>query len=194
MKNLLFSSLATLLVIVNISDYTYSQDQTFQDNRDNKTYRAIKIGDQTWFAENLAYKSVGGCVAYDNVANIANKYGYLYDFETANKVCPSGWHLPTFGEFKSLIRFLGGKHFAFKKLKNENGFNVFPSGVFSNLLNKFYGINNLAVFWTGTTVDDSSYEFIIYFDKNDMSDMYGPMRLSGETSEKYMNSVRCIKD
>ena len=47
-------------------------------------------------AENLAYKpEQGNFWAYGNDSNNVAKYGYLYDWETAKKVAPKGWHLPT---------------------------------------------------------------------------------------------------
>jgi uncharacterized protein (TIGR02145 family) len=97
---------------------------TFTDARDGKTYKTVIIGNQTWMAENLAYKATKGCWAYDdNEANVA-KYGYLYNWETAKTVCPVGWHLPSEAEFIAMIQHLGGKKEAPAKLKSATGWAV----------------------------------------------------------------------
>jgi uncharacterized protein (TIGR02145 family) len=113
------------------------------DSRDGKTYKTVRIGTQTWMAENLIYKSANRYWAYDNNQINLAKYGYLYDWETAKNVCPTGWHLPSDDEWTILITFLGGETIAGGKLKgtgtthwkspntgatNESGFTALPGG------------------------------------------------------------------
>jgi uncharacterized protein (TIGR02145 family) len=83
---------------------------TFTDARDGKIYKTVKIGDQVWMAENLAF----GC------AN-CGKYGSSYNWEGAMKACPSGWHLPSDAEWEALVAFAGGENVAGKKLKSKSG-------------------------------------------------------------------------
>jgi uncharacterized protein (TIGR02145 family) len=91
------SDLVTIAFISNVELF---------DSRDEKTYQAIKIGNQMWMAENLNY-SVPESFSYDNNGENASKYGRLYDWSTAGSVCPVGWHLPSDLEWRQLEVFLG---------------------------------------------------------------------------------------
>ena len=105
---------------------------TLTDSRDNKTYNTVKIGDQVWMAENLAYLPavnpassgsrtgkhyyVSGYNGTDvNAANATDNYktyGVLYNWPAALTACPSGWHLPSDSEWTQLENYL-----------SDNGYN-----------------------------------------------------------------------
>jgi uncharacterized protein (TIGR02145 family) len=96
----------------------------FTDNRDGKKYKAVRIGRQTWMAENLNY-AASGSKCYENNSGNCAKYGRLYDWTTAKNVCPSGWHLPSAAEWNVLTAAVDGHETAGKKLKAKSGWNSF---------------------------------------------------------------------
>jgi len=112
---------------------------TFTDPRDGKVYRTVKIGRQIWMAENLNYNANGSQYYNNNPAN-GQKCGLLYNWETAKKACPPGWHLPSNTEWEELVNFAGGYQIAGEKLKavsnwfnngngsDEYGFAALPGG------------------------------------------------------------------
>src|SRR5574344_2998326 len=57
--------------------------ETFIDDRDNKVYKWVKIGDQVWMAENLAYLPRVNRVA-DGSEDAAGSYYYVYGYNGTN--------------------------------------------------------------------------------------------------------------
>ena len=100
---------------------------------DGYTYDLVAIGDQCWFAENLRNEhyangdvipgelsngewsdaddtNLGAQAIYNNDASNLTDYGRLYNWfavDDARGLCPSGWHVPTDGEYMTLEMALG---------------------------------------------------------------------------------------
>ncbi len=87
--------IALICVINNSFAQTYYEHGEFEDPRDGTVYRTIKLGSNIWLADNLAYKPNTGSYWYvGGDESNTDEYGLLYNWETAQNVCPVGWHLP----------------------------------------------------------------------------------------------------
>ena len=100
---------------------------TFTDKRDGKVYRLVGINGHVWMAENLNFAAKGS-KCYNNRAENCVKYGRLYDWYTADTVCPAGFHLPSDDEWTTLKDTVGGWETAGTKLKSTSGWNGNGSG------------------------------------------------------------------
>lgn len=128
-----------LIAFLAVSGFAATQG-TLIDKRDGKKYKTVKIGDQTWMAENLNYKA-DSSFCYNNKESNCAKYGRLYTWNAAvgksedacgfghtcslpsgniQGICPDGWHLPSNGEFEALIEAAGSKYVAGMKLKSTS--------------------------------------------------------------------------
>ena len=119
----------TLLMFFVVSVFSLDND-TFTDSRDGKKYKTVKIGKQTWMAQNLDYHGEDGylglCYGAEPQKDVmkpenCKKYGRLYDWEEAKKACPRSWHLPSDAEWQTLVDFAGGDEIAGQKLKSKSG-------------------------------------------------------------------------
>jgi len=95
---------------------------TLTDGRDGKQYRTVVIGGKRWMAENLNYEyGISWC--YGDQYAMCYDYGRLYDWNTAQTACMSGWHLPSRKEWDKLVMTVGGSSYTAKRLKSKNGWN-----------------------------------------------------------------------
>jgi len=202
MKKTMIYLIAVICIAVGTSTCMYAQQKgSFTDARNSKVYLTVKIGDQVWMGENLAFKTENGCWVYDDVEGYVDTYGYLYSWETAAKVCSEGWHLPSHSEFQELSNSLGGDAVAGGKLKetgtahwnspnagatNSSGFTALSGGISNDYESNPY-LGMMGYFWTSEDMDtDMGVAHALYSAKGKFT-IYGIKKDVGI-------SVRCLKD
>jgi uncharacterized protein (TIGR02145 family) len=203
--------------------------QYFTDPRNRKQYPFVAIGKAYWMAENLAYIpkvspliEQGGIWVYEydgsnvNEAVLTenyNTYGCLYDWETAQKICPEGWHLPSQAEWTDLYNFVGrndpygyddrqnySDQWIFQKLVNQRkwhytwiinstNFNALPGGTRFKRVSRtsFYDLGGGAHFWSSTSATPTEKWFRNF-------DQLTEKLIVGITVPEDGMSVRCVKN
>ena len=111
-------------------------------DQDGNEYKTVKIGNQTWMAENLRttkYRdgsaipvvssktawvglTTGAYCNYNNTASAdtINAFGRLYNWYAATdarNIAPTGWHVPTDDDWTILTDYLGGEDVSGDKIK-----------------------------------------------------------------------------
>jgi len=191
---------------------------------DSNIYPTVKIGDQWWMAENLkvthyrngdAIPNVsvnsswtnltsGGYCIFNNDQNNVATYGLLYNWyavDDSREIAPSGWHVPSDEEWKTLIDYLGGELVAGGKLKetgtthwnssnegatNESGFAALPGG-YRDDGGTFYYLGNYAYFW-------SSAEYSSNYAWYRRLGYYSAYVYRGSYDKRHGVSVRLVRD
>ena len=186
-----------IAVLVLFSTMIFAQQKyIFTDSRDNKTYKAVRIASQIWMAENLNY-ATSGSQCYDNKLENCQKYGRLYDWNTAMRACPYGWHLPSDYEWFVLMDAVYGEKTAGKKLKaksgwygngngtDEFGFSALPGG-FGLFFDFFDDVGYYGHWWSASEGGSgSAYRRIMYYNHEDVYWLFGV--------KSNLFSVRCVQ-
>ena len=185
----------------------------------NQTYKTVKIGEQTWMAQNLNYNVSGSKCYGDDPAN-CNTYGRLYDWSTAmgfasscnsnscsvqlkhKGICPSGWHIPSDAEWNALMTAVGGISTAGAKLKatsgwnrvngtDQYGFSALPGGCDLSSDGHFYDVGDQGYWWSATE-HNANGAYYLYMHSNAQ---VGPATVvRGLTAKYVLYSVRCVQD
>jgi uncharacterized protein (TIGR02145 family) len=172
---------------------------TFTDSRDGTAYKTVKIGNQTWMAENLNYHAKDSSWCYENNADNCAKYGRLYNFKAAKRACPAGWKLPDTGDWRKLVHTAGGWKVAGKKLKStsgwqvnggstdEFGFSALPGGRRYYKDGSFKNLGGNGFWWTASEYDSAyAYYRVMYYSSEYVYELNYYQRRG--------QSVRCVHE
>ena len=206
-----------------ISFKTYNSE-AIQDVEGN-FYNIVTIGSQIWLAENLRTTLFNDGISITNVTDNSawialsapaycwynndlsnkNKFGALYNGYVINtgKLCPTGWHVPSDGEWTDLTTYLGGEGVAGGKLKesgilywkspntgatNEAGFSGLPGGLRVKSTGAFIANTEGGHWWSSSAYDVNRLWYRrLSFDSEEIRRL----------NDGYLSwgfSVRCIKN
>jgi uncharacterized protein (TIGR02145 family) len=184
---------------------------TLIDPRDGHTYRTVKIGHQTWMAENLNYNAKGSSCP-SNSEDSCHKYGRSYSWISAmgidsiyysyeswkgsdslhQGVCPTEWHVASKVEWESLVNQVGGDSIAGTALNSSSGWHSeSKQGRVQGMGKDLYGfrgideVDQYALFWSASD-DGPSTSLGVHFDTSFVA-IWGAPKFNPR-------SVRCVQN
>jgi uncharacterized protein (TIGR02145 family) len=187
-----------------------SQCWTKENLKVTKYNDGSPIPDETANTAGWGGLATGARSDYTGAASYIATYGYLYNWYAAKgvstrgsttykNICPTGWHVPTDGQWTDLETQLGGISVAGGKMKstsslwnspntgadNTSGFTALPGGCRNNG-GSFNNIRNYACFWSAT--EDTSLAWLRRLSSNDSNvNRFNFPKSVGA-------SVRCLRD
>ena len=203
-----------------VGSVSYSGNSgTFTDRRDGHVYKWVRIDDQVWMAENLAYlpkanlpnktatnsRRDANYYIYEYTSNNTDDakstvnykiYGVLYSWSAAMESAPKGWRLPQNYEWDILeshsgsdLKEIGTAHWNSPNTGANNKSGF--NALPGGYLDDgiFYGIGQSGWWWSST-------EGVNWWDDAWQSHLYyNESKITGGMSNKnHGYSVRCIKD
>jgi uncharacterized protein (TIGR02145 family) len=197
--------------LVGIGNQCWFKENLRSDNYRNGDAIPGNLSDSQWSSTTSDAQTVYGegsstvCNgSSDETANLAT-YGRLYNWYAVNDargLCPTGFHVPTDGEWTVLENFLGGSSVAGAKMKssssdtppwkgtNSSGFSALPGGYRYHYSGSFYtgGFNG---YWWSSSADGKSDAWLRYLN----SDRGGVVRYNYYYYYlRFGFSVRCVRD
>jgi uncharacterized protein (TIGR02145 family) len=174
---------------------------------DGNEYQIIQIGGSWWMKENLktTHFNDGSEIPLEpNLINWCNMsepaycwydnepqtyksaYGALYNWYTiSDKLCPSGWHVPSDAEWSDLVLNLGGEGVAGQSMKELGTY--IPGGYRSGSSGLFISLDENAMWWSASESDINEAWYWQVTNKNSYIERM-------ITQKKAGLSVRCVKN
>ena len=176
--------------------YNYWGDKV--DSEGNIYYK-IKIGNQLWLQKNLltaidnygnnipkainnwedTINDQGALCEYNNDTSYIQTYGYLYNWNAIDNICPEGMHIPSKEDWIELFANLDGNSLA------ETSFSSKLGGYRNGYNGYYYNINETANYWTSTLGSEPTV-WVVNLNAENITSF-------GTVSKQFGFSVRCIE-
>jgi len=233
----LFKKAITGVLFLSVIGLISVHAQTVTDI-DGNVYNTVTLGTQLWMKENLkttkfndntsippvtgptewaALSTPGYCWYNNDAGSYKATYGGLYNWFAVNtgKLCPTGWHMPTYDEWTVLINYLTNNAYGYagsgpdiaksmasksgwtiysgagsvgndQASNNNSGFTAFPSGN-RDVSGAFQEIGTGSYWWSSTeyTPANAYLQYLLY-------DSFYCNWARGDKLAGY--AVRCIND
>ena len=193
-----------------IGDQCWFAENLRSENYENGDAIPSNLSDSEWSSTTSGALAVhgedAGCdnnspdIDACDPAQSLNEYGRLYNWyavDDARGLCPSGWHVPTDGEWTVMTDFLGGESIAGGQMKtsygwynggngtNSSGFSGLPGG--DRVSNGFFYSSGYYGYWWSSSANGSNgwYRYLYNYFENVTRTNGGPRR---------GYSVRCVRD
>lgn len=150
--------------------------------------KTVKIGNQTWMAENLAVDD--GCEGiFYNPRN--NEYYYTWGAAMRVSKYIQGWHLPTAKDWKEAALACGATEVPYDDYTNYEDVQKFKTSLDIKFAGYYDGtFNNIGYFTTFWTSTEYSSTGAYFLDVNSIGASMG----AHHRNKLYGNSVRLVKD
>jgi uncharacterized protein (TIGR02145 family) len=212
-------------ILITTTGCTKKDENIIVTDYEGNIYKTVKIGEQLWMAENLrstrlndgtnlanitdgmiwgnpASSAPAYCWYNNDSISYISTYGALYNYFAVktNKLCPTGWHVPSNEEWTTMVALFGPPGEAGGKLceagdlhwqyimhaTNESGFTALPGGRRYINIGAFLEMGKAGYWWTSTPWDRSQAYY---------RGIYPNMGvISGWVENGVGYSIRCVKD
>ena len=194
-----------------IGDQCWFAENLRNENYDNGDAIPAGLSDSEWTSTTsgatAVYGEDAGCNSNSpdinacDPAQSLNEYGRSYNWyavDDARGLCPSGWHVPTDGEWTVMTDVLGGEPVAGGKMKttggwyqagngtNSSGFSGLPGGFRNGYDGLFLNAGGSGYWWSSSPNGSDAWYRALDSDYESVFRVY--------YGRRYGFSVRCVRD
>jgi len=189
----------------------YGQDSVYVDMRDSESYQLVEWGGQTWFADNLRYKTSKSYCKVGKRTKERCLRGNYYHYMERDSVCPVDWHTATYDDwsayFNSIVDSLKGVSIVVDSLADGYSISIADESGILNLLGQHNPLGltdrgwiqgrkwqNLGTITLWVNRKDNDPRFHVHIGKKGYIKHVHDHNIKSRKRKQRRFTVRCVKD